>query len=97
VLTSRQRSYLSSLANDIDPVVSIGKGGPTESVLAALEGSLEAHELVKLRLIAFKEDRADIASEFAEASSAELVRTIGNVAVLYKAAKDSGKRMISLP
>jgi RNA-binding protein len=96
-LNSRQRSYLNALANKLEPVVAVGKGGPTESVLAALDAALEAHELVKLRFVVFKDEKKEIAREFAKASGAELVRLIGNVAILFRPNQDPEKRKISLP
>jgi RNA-binding protein len=97
MVNSRQRSYLCALANGLDPIVTVGKDGPTEGVLSALEAALEAHELVKLRFVVYKDKKGKIAEEFAEASGAELVRLIGNIAILFRPSKNPEKRRISLP
>jgi RNA-binding protein len=94
MLTSKRRSALSALASKIEPSVSLGKGGPTDAVLKHLELELGRHELVKLRFVDFKEGRRELALELAEKTGAELVRVVGNVAVLYRRESDPAKRKI---
>ena len=48
MITSKQRSYLRSLANNIEPIVQIGKEGIDERVLNQIDEALEARELIKL-------------------------------------------------
>ena len=55
-LKSYQRAFLRSHAQALDPVVSVGKDGASESVIKALDDALTAHELVKVRFHSFKED-----------------------------------------
>jgi RNA-binding protein len=94
MLTSKRRSALSALASKMEPSVSLGKGGPTEAVLKHLELELARHELVKLRFVDFKEGRRELALELAEKTGAELIRVVGNVAVLYRPDPDPEKRKI---
>ncbi len=97
MLTSRQRSYLSSLANRLEPVAALGRAGMSEAVVAHLKNELERHELIKLRFTDFKESRDDFARELAARTGSELVRVIGNVALFYRADPDPEKRLIVLP
>ena len=92
MLTSKQRALLASLASTLDPVVHLGKGGPTEALAATLTKALDDHELVKVRFVDFKDSRRDVARELAEAVGAELVRVIGNVAVFWRESSDPDKR-----
>ncbi len=96
MLNSKARSALSSLASKLEPSVVLGKGGPSEAVLGHLELELDRHELVKLRFTDFKEGRRDIARELAEKAGAELVRIVGNVAILYRRNPDPEKRKIDI-
>ena len=50
MITGKQRSYLKSLAHDIDPTVYIGKAGVTDNVIKEIDMCLEARELVKVKL-----------------------------------------------
>lgn len=69
----------------------------SEGVVGAVKEALESHELIKVKFVDHKEDRKNLAGEMAEASRSELVRVIGNIAVLYKPAYDPEKRRITLP
>ena len=50
MITSKQRSYLRSLAHNVDPTVYIGKAGVTDNVIKEIDQCLEARELVKIKL-----------------------------------------------
>ncbi len=96
-LNSSQRKFLSSRASALKAVVMLGKEGPTDSMIRALDKALEDHELVKLKFIEFKEERKQIAPQLSEALDATLVRIIGNIAVYFRPCKDPDKRKIILP
>ena len=50
MITSKQRSFLRSLAHNIDPTVYIGKAGVTGNVIKEIDQCLEARELVKVKI-----------------------------------------------
>jgi len=96
MLTSKQRSYLKSLAHDLDPALLIGKGGITDNVLNELDIHLEHRELVKVKLQEGCDyDPKDIANKLAIELRAEFVQAIGRKFVLYRESKDHKK--IELP
>ena len=47
MITSKQRAYLRSLTNKIEPIVYIGKAGITENLIEQVSDALEAREIVK--------------------------------------------------
>jgi RNA-binding protein len=96
MLSSRQRSKLAGLAQEMEPQIHLGKGGASDGVEAQLDKLLSDHELVKLRFIDFKESRHELASELADRTGADLVRVIGNVAVLWRRSHNPEKRRIDL-
>lgn len=96
MLSSRQRSKLAGLAQDLEPLIHLGRGGASEGIEAQLDKLLTDHELVKLRFVDFKESRHELASELAERTHAEIVRVIGNTAVLWRRSHNSQKQRIDL-
>jgi RNA-binding protein len=84
-ITDKQRRWLKALAHHKKPVVNVGQAGVTERLLAELEGALAHHELLKVKVGAGDRDLRDgIIDQLVEATRAELVNRIGNVAVLYR-------------
>ncbi len=95
MLTGKQRSYLKSLANSMDPILQIGKGGITENVLRQIDDALEARELIKIKILNNSTlETKETANEIAESIRAEYVQSIGNKFVLYRESKDV---LIDLP
>lgn len=43
MITTKQRAFLRSAANSIEPTVQIGKAGVTETVLTTVSNALDAH------------------------------------------------------
>lgn len=84
-MTTKQRSKLRSLAQNIEPVGQVGKGGLSENMINGLSDALEKRELVKITVLNNAEDDiSDIAAELAEKLGAEVVCVIGHKVVLYR-------------
>jgi RNA-binding protein len=96
-LSPAVRKYLRGLAHHLEPVVRLGKNGVTDQFLGELNQALDAHELIKLKFISFKEDKKTLAQEIAEKSRSELAGMIGNIAILYRQHYDQDKRKIHIP
>lgn len=84
-LTGKQKSHLRSLGQRLDPLLTIGKAGPTQAVAAAVGELLARRELVKLRLPAGPgPERRALADEIAAAAGAQCVGVVGRTALLYR-------------
>ncbi len=85
LLTGKQKRYLRSLANRIDPILQVGKSGISDNLVSQLEDALTARELVKIRVLPQAPMQAgEIAAELSERTGAELVQVIGRNAVIYR-------------
>ena len=96
-LSSRQRRYLQKTAHSLEPVVMIGREGLSPAVLNAVDVALQHHELIKLKFQSHKEDKAGMVSTIEGELKAEVVRIIGNIAILYRENPDEDLRRIGLP
>lgn len=98
MLTTKQRAYLRSLANSLPDTLLIGKDGVTEQVQRQLEQLLNAHELVKGKVLNNSLLSPHEASDvLCEKTGAEPVQCIGNKFVVYRPALEQDKRKIVLP
>lgn len=96
MLTSKQRSYLKSLANNLQPIFQVGKGGLNDNMIKQLNEALEARELIKITVLSNAlVDTRDIAHEIAELTSSDVVLVIGSKFILYKESKEN--KVIELP
>lgn len=85
MLSGKNRSYLRSEANDLDPVVHVGKDGVTDAVIEQLDEALEDHELLKIRILeSTGRSTRSAAEELATATGADVVQVIGGIAVLFR-------------
>lgn len=95
MLTSKQRAELRGLANGLDTVMQIGKGGITEAVVTQAEQAISNKELIKVRVLETAMLTTREACEaLAQAMDAEPVQCIGSRFVLYK--RNSENPVISL-
>jgi RNA-binding protein len=83
-LTNAQVRDLKAKAQRLKATLKVGKEGLSPQFLAALDGVLQHHELVKVKFDEFKEQKKELAPQLAEKSGSHLVTRVGNVAVLYR-------------
>lgn len=96
MLTGKQRSFLKSMANTMDPLFQVGKNGITENFIKQVEEALEARELIKIKILNNNVLDADtVAKELVNMIDAEFVQSMGNKFVIYKESKENKK--INLP
>ncbi|RMD79448.1 MAG: YhbY family RNA-binding protein [Chloroflexi bacterium] len=91
-----QRAYLRRLAHPLPVTVMIGKHGLTENVLSKIEQELDAHELIKMRFLDYKDLKKPLLEAIVATTGAELVATIGHTAILYRQHSDPAQRKIVL-
>ena len=88
MLTGKQRSYLKSLATELDTTVYIGTAGLTDTVIKEMDDYLAVHEMVKVKIQEGSEiTPKDAANQAAAKLGAEYVQAIGRRFVLYRPAR----------
>ena len=96
-LTSKQRAQLRGLANELQPIVHIGKDGIGENLIKQANDALEARELIKCRVLENSMLTArEACDELSKATRSEQVQVIGTKFVLYRQShkKDKADRIV---
>jgi RNA-binding protein len=94
-LQAFQRQYLKGLAHGLSPVVMIGNQGLTEAVTREIGINLEAHELIKIRVLGDDRDaRVAMYDQICDQLDAAPVQHIGKLLVIWR---PSDKQTIELP
>ena len=95
-MTGKQRAYLRAMANGLDTIFQIGKGGITEESIKQIGAALEARELIKVRVLDNSgyttREACDV---LAQALGADGVSVVGTRFVLYRPSEKKPK--IELP
>lgn len=86
-MTSKQISFLRGLAHKLNPVVMIGNNGLSEKVLKEINASLNAHELIKIKVQGDDRAlRAQMYLDICNTLNAVAVHHIGKQLVIYRQA-----------
>ena len=88
-ISSPLRRTLKARAQTLDPILKLGHAGLTDAFIQALRHALDHHSLVKIRFTDFKHEKKALAIQIATRSGAELIATVGNVAVYYRQPAES--------
>ena len=96
-LTPAQRRDLRARAHHLNPVVTIGDNGLAPTVVAEIERSLQAHELIKVKVQgAEREQRDALMQELCAALDAAPVQHIGNILVVWRERREEDKPAAAL-
>ena len=88
MLNARDKKILRAQVQQYRSLFQIGKDGISDNLIATLDDSLRAHELVKLNLLKTAPlSTAEAAAMLAQATDSELVHSIGRTFVLYRRSK----------
>ncbi len=84
-LTPTQRRFLRQQAHALNPVVMIGNNGLTDAVLREIAKSLDALELIKVRVLGDdREARTAMYDTICSSLNAAPVQHIGKLLVVYR-------------
>lgn len=89
-----ERKKLLAKAQQLQPVVRIGKSGLTEAVVTEIKKQLKMHKLIKIKFLnnlLTTTNRAELVAQMQQKLFAEVLSIIGNVVVLAERKKMSSQ------
>jgi len=96
-LSPEQRREYRGIAHNLKPVIIVGDKGLSEGLQDELDRALNDHELIKIKIANQDRDvRREAIDALCEASGAELVQTIGKIAVILRRAKQPNPKLSNL-
>ena len=96
-LSPEQRREYRAIAHNLKPVIIVGDKGLSEGLQEELERALNDHELIKIKVANQDRDaRQDAITALCQSSGAELVQTIGKIAVILRRAKKPNPKLSNL-
>lgn len=84
-LTPSERMILRAAAQKIKPIIMIGNNGVTASVMVEIQKALEAHQLIKIKMLSNdRELRMTAYTQLCKDLICHPIQTIGKIFVLFK-------------
>ena len=92
MMNSKDRAYLRSLANTIEPILQVGKSGINNNLIKQVNYALEARELIKITVLeTAPEDANDVSIELSNSTNSIVVQVLGRKITLYRKRKKDSK------
>ena len=96
-LSPEQRREYRAIAHNLKPVIIVGDKGLSEGLQEELERALNDHELIKIKVASTDRlARQEAIQALCESSGAELVQTIGKIAVILRRARKPNLKLSNL-
>ena len=96
-LSPEQRREYRAIAHNLKPVIIVGDKGLSEGLQEELDRALNDHELIKIKVASTdREVRQEAIQALCASSGAELVQTIGKIAVILRRAKKPNPKLANL-
>ena len=97
MISNAELKRFRAIGHNLKPIVTIAGNGLSDAVIGELLRAVRDHELIKIRVKAEdRKDRSDTIQQVIEKTEAHLVQKIGNVALLYKAAKKPNPKLSNI-
>lgn len=92
MISTKQRAALRGMANTIEPIFQIGKGGVSDNLIQQIDDALEARELIKISVLKNSDESTrELCRVVTERTGAEPVQCIGGKFVIYRRSKEKQK------
>ncbi|WP_426414731.1 ribosome assembly RNA-binding protein YhbY [Aestuariirhabdus sp. LZHN29] len=96
-LTAQQKKHYRAIGHKLNPVVTIAGKGLSDGVIEETRRALEDHELIKVKFqVGDREAKKALIPQLCERCNAELVQTIGNIALILKPADKPNVQLSNL-
>lgn len=96
-ISSAQKKHFRKIAHQLKPVVLIGDKGLSPAILKEVDRALEDHELIKVKVSgADRTEKSEMSLSICRKSQAQLIQSVGNVILLYRAAKNPNPKLSNL-
>ena len=87
MLNQKDKKRFRAIGHHLVPIVTIAGNGLSESVFAELTRAIDHHEQIKIKVLTGdRDERKSTIANIQEKLDADIIQTIGKVALIYRAA-----------
>ncbi|MDX1341248.1 MAG: ribosome assembly RNA-binding protein YhbY [Reinekea sp.] len=96
-LSQDQKKRFRTIGHQLNPIVTIGDKGLSDTVLAEIDRALNDHELIKVKIVTEdREDKKALLADMIAATKATLVQSIGHVALILRTVEKPNPKLSNL-
>ncbi len=96
-LNAAKKKQFRTIGHNLKPVVTVADKGLTEGVINEALRALNDHELIKVKFaVGDREVKQQLIVDLCQQTEAELVQTIGKIALIYKPAEEPNPMLSNL-
>ncbi len=96
-ISPEQRRKMRGIGHTLKPVVQVGQHGLSDNVVQETDRALSDHELIKIQMPAGEPRvRKELIESLCKKCGAELVQSIGRVALIYRANPNANPKLSNL-
>jgi RNA-binding protein len=96
-LSQAQKKQFRTIGHQLNPIVTLGDSGLSANVKKELNRALEDHELIKIKVpAAERTEKQKLIDSICQSGQCELIQRVGNVALLYRAAKKPNPKLSNI-
>ncbi|MEE2735769.1 MAG: YhbY family RNA-binding protein [Pseudomonadota bacterium] len=89
MVTSKQKKKFRAIGHSLKPIVTVANETMSQSVNDEIDRALRDHELVKIKVLLNPRSlKKELVKEILKKQNANLIQLIGNVALVYRKAKE---------
>ena len=96
-LSQDRKKAFKTIGHRLNPVVTVAGNGLSENVVIEINRALEDHELIKVKYtVGDRELKKELIAEMVKITRSTLVQSIGNIALIYRAAREPDPKKSNL-
>ncbi len=96
-LSKDRKKAFKTIGHRLNPVVTVAGNGLSENVVIEINRALEDHELIKVKYtVGDRELKKELIAEMVKVTRSTLVQSIGNVALIFRAAHEPDPKKSNL-
>ena len=85
-LSNAEKKRFRAIGHALKPLVIIAQKGLTENVTQEIHRALEAHELIKIKIIGDREERDEISAQILDQTGATCIQSVGGMVLIIRPA-----------
>ena len=87
-MNGKLKKKLRTIGHGLKAVVTVAGNGLSKNVIAELNRALDDHELIKLKIVGGKAERAEVILSLKDVPDTVIVQMVGGMALIYRPSRE---------